>query len=83
MWETHGYDVGIEGNLAKFTQHPDLHAYLLGTHPAVLVEASPQDAVWGIGLDAAQREARTPSRWPGRNLLGFALMEVRERLIAG
>ena len=83
VWETHGYGVVIEGNLAKFTQHQDLHAYLLGTHPAVLVEASPQDAVWGIGLDAAQREARTPSRWPGRDLLGFALMEVRERLIVG
>ncbi len=82
-WEGFGYETVIAGNLAKFTQHAELGAYLLSTHPAVLVEASPQDAVWGIGLDAAQPDARLPSRWTGRNLLGFALMEVRERLIAG
>ena len=83
VWASRGYDAVIEANRAKFTQHADLQAYLLATHPAVLVEASPQDAVWGIGLDAAQRDARSPSRWPGRNLLGFALTEVREQLISG
>ena len=83
VWESHGYDVVVAANLAKFTQHPELGAYLLSTHPAVLVEASPQDAMWGIGLDAAHRDARSPSRWRGRNLLGFALTEVRERLVAG
>jgi ribA/ribD-fused uncharacterized protein len=83
VWEAHCYGVVVAGNLAKFTQHPELGAYLLSTHPAVLVEASPQDAMWGIGLEAAHRDARSPSRWRGRNLLGFALTEVRERLVAG
>jgi ribA/ribD-fused uncharacterized protein len=46
----------------------------------VLVEASPLDRVWGIGLAADHEAAASPSRWRGRNLLGFALMEVRERL---
>jgi ribA/ribD-fused uncharacterized protein len=82
-WEGRGYGAVVEGNVAKFTQHPDLGAYLLSTHPAVLVEASPQDAVWGIGLEARHPDSRAPSRWPGRNLLGFALMEVRERLLGG
>jgi ribA/ribD-fused uncharacterized protein len=82
-WESHGYQAVVNGNLAKFSQHGDLAAYLLSTHPAVLVEASPVDAVWGIGLEAGDRDARLPSRWRGRNLLGFALTEVRERLVAG
>ena len=67
----------MTANLAKFTQHPELGAYLLSTHPAVLVEASPQDAMWGIGLEATHRDARAPSRWRGRNLLGFALTGPR------
>ena len=83
VWESHGYDVVVTANLAKFTQHPELGAYLLSTHPAVLVEASPQDAMWGIGLEAGHRDARAPSRWRGRNLLGFALTEVREQLVTG
>jgi ribA/ribD-fused uncharacterized protein len=46
----------------------------------VLVEASPVDSVWGIGLAADDEQAASPDRWPGLNLLGFALMEVRSRL---
>ena len=45
-----------------------------------LVEASPVDAVWGIGLAAADPGAHDPDRWRGLNLLGFALMDVRARL---
>jgi ribA/ribD-fused uncharacterized protein len=82
VWESRGYEAVVEANRAKFGQHADLQAYLLSTHPAVLVEASPVDDVWGIGLDAGQRDARLPTRWRGRNLLGFALTEVRERLVA-
>jgi len=43
-------------------------------------EASPLDLVWGIGLAAADERAQDPQRWRGLNLLGFALMEARERL---
>jgi len=57
-----------------------LLAYLLATAGRVLVEASPADRVWGIGLAADDRRAGQPSQWRGLNLLGFALMEARERL---
>lgn len=79
-WAKHRFDAVVAGNLAKFTAHPDLRRYLLGTGDQVLVEASPVDAVWGIGLAAARPEARHPRRWPGTNLLGFALMRVREEI---
>jgi hypothetical protein len=49
----------------------------------VLVEASPQDRIWGIGLAAGDQRATSPQQWPGLNLLGFALMEVRQQLRSG
>lgn len=81
-WAENRFDCVVAGNLAKFTAHPDLRRYLLGTGEKVLVEASPDDAVWGIGLAAAHSDARRPDRWPGANLLGFALMRVREEVQA-
>lgn len=79
-WAQHRYDIVVAGNLAKFGQHADLRAFLLGTGERVLVEASPLDAVWGIGLAADDPRAEDPAAWPGDNLLGFALAEVRAAL---
>ena len=79
-WNDARYDAVVRGNLAKFAAHPDLEAFLLSTGERVLVEASPHDKVWGIGMGAQHPDARTPSKWRGTNLLGFALMETRARL---
>lgn len=79
-WAVARVDIVVRGNLAKFGQHDDLRRYLISTAPRVLVEASPRDPVWGIGLSAQDERAGRPSEWRGRNLLGFALMEVRSRL---
>ena len=79
-WAERRFDLVVAGNLAKFGQHPDLLGFLLGTGRRVLVEASPRDAVWGIGLAADDDRAASPENWPGLNLLGFALMEVRDQL---
>ncbi|MCO1582483.1 NADAR family protein [Crossiella sp. SN42] len=81
-WAARRFDIVVAGNLLKFTQHPDLGAYLLATGDRVLVEASPLDPVWGIGLAADDPRAADPAQWPGENLLGFALMAVRDRLRA-
>ena len=70
----------VEGNLAKFNQNAELGNYLLGTRDRVLVEASPADRIWGIGLAADSAQAMDPEQWLGLNMLGFALMEVREKL---
>jgi ribA/ribD-fused uncharacterized protein len=80
VWDEHRFDVVVEGNLAKFGQHPELGAVLLNTGDRVLVEASPLDRVWGIGLSRDDPAAPDPARWRGLNLLGFALMRVRAAL---
>ncbi|MEZ0115490.1 ribA/ribD-fused uncharacterized protein [Catenulispora sp. EB89] len=67
-------------NVEKFRQNPDLLAFLLGTRERVLVEASPVDRIWGIGLAATDERAQDPARWRGLNLLGEALMAARETL---
>lgn len=82
-WETARFDIVVQANLAKFGQHAELGAFLLGTGERVLVEASPVDAIWGIGLAADSPDAQVPARWLGLNLLGFALMQARARLRQG
>jgi ribA/ribD-fused uncharacterized protein len=70
----------VAGNLAKFSNHPDLARYLLSTGDAVLVEASPTDRIWGVGLCREDARASDPRSWRGENRLGFALMNVRQTL---
>ncbi|MFF1452243.1 NADAR family protein [Streptomyces sp. NPDC058274] len=95
VWERERFGIVVDGSVHKFAAHADLREFLLGTGersgtgvlPAggwgrVLVEASPMDRVWGIGLTADDERAADPARWRGQNLLGFALMEARERLRA-
>jgi len=79
-WCAHRFQIVVDGNYAKFSQNAALHDYLLKTGNKVLVEASPVDAIWGIGLSRDDDAALQPSTWQGLNLLGFALMEVRNRL---
>ncbi|MER5521428.1 NADAR family protein [Streptomyces sp. NPDC002763] len=81
-WERERFEIVARGSVHKFGTDPHLREYLLGTGDRVLVEASPVDRVWGIGLAATDEAAADPTRWKGLNLLGFALMEARERLRA-
>ncbi|WP_112469746.1 NADAR family protein [Streptomyces triticisoli] len=82
-WERERFSIVVEGNVHKFAAHPALREFLLATGDRVLVEASPVDRVWGIGLAATDEAATDPDRWRGPNLLGFALMETRRRLRTG
>ncbi len=79
-WAERRFDLVVAGNLAKFGQHPGLRDYLLTSGDRVLVEASPLDRIWGTGLAADHEHGTSPEHWPGLNLLGFALMEVRQLL---
>jgi len=79
-WDEVKHAIVLNGNYAKFSQDAALREYLLGTGDAVLVEASPRDAIWGIGLGAGDDRALDPQLWRGQNMLGFALMEVRDEI---
>ena len=79
-WREHRMELVTVGNVAKFEQDPALAAYLLATGEEVLVEASPTDRIWGIGLGRDNADAKDPQRWRGQNLLGFALIRARSIL---
>lgn len=80
VWERERYRIVVRGNHAKFSQDTRIRDYLLASGSRVLVEASPHDRIWGIGVAADDERAQDPGEWHGRNLLGFALMEVRSRI---
>jgi ribA/ribD-fused uncharacterized protein len=80
LWLRHRDDLALHCNEAKFSQNEGIKTYLLGTKQKVLVEASPVDGIWGIGLDESDPRATFPEEWRGLNLLGFTLMKVRSKL---
>ncbi|MFI6349872.1 NADAR family protein [Streptomyces sp. NPDC050560] len=80
VWAGERFRIVVEGSVHKFGAHTELTEFLLATDRRVLVEASPMDRVWGIGLAADDERAQRPADWRGLNLLGFALMEARERI---
>lgn len=80
IWEQERFGIVVEGSVHKFTSTAALRSFLVGTGSRVLVEASPVDRIWGIGLAADDERAQDPERWRGPNLLGFALMEARDRI---
>ncbi len=82
VWKENARRLVTEGNVHKFSQNEELKAFLMSTEQAVLVEAAPRDQIWGIGLGQDNPKARDPRQWRGQNLLGFALMDVREKLRA-
>ncbi|XP_033637222.1 N-glycosidase YbiA-like [Asterias rubens] len=79
-WNDNRCIIVKKGNFAKFSQNPDLKRLILDTDGTVLVEASPRDCIWGIGLGADNPKAQRKATWRGKNLLGYALTEVREQL---
>ncbi|MFD6456014.1 NADAR family protein [Nocardia sp. NPDC060220] len=81
IWERTRFDIVVAGSVAKFGQDDALREYLVGTGARVLVEASPVDRIWGIGMAADDSGALDPVRWKGLNLLGFALMRARDELV--
>lgn len=68
------------GCYAKFSQNTTLKAALLATGDTILVEASPYDRIWGVGLAENDPRILDPHQWKGQNLLGIVLTEVRSRL---
>ncbi|MCY1021206.1 NADAR family protein [Pyxidicoccus sp. MSG2] len=81
-WERERERIVYEGNRAKFTQSAELLKALLATKGTELVEASPLDRIWGVGLGAEDPRIQDPSKWRGLNLLGKVLTKLREDLLS-
>ena len=80
QWNAVAKDIVFRGNMAKFTQNSDLKGYMLATGDQEIVEASPQDVIWGIGLSADDPDAHDKTKWKGTNWLGEVLMDVRDSI---
>jgi ribA/ribD-fused uncharacterized protein len=79
-WKAKRESIVYVGCREKFAQHPGLRTLLLATAPTELVEASPYDVIWGVGLSEHHPDITDKSKWRGQNLLGQALMKVRDTL---
>ena len=79
-WESKAKEIVLNGNLAKFRQDKKLRQLLLDTGDSILVEASPYDKIWGIGLTEDDKRAKSKSTWQGKNWLGYILTEVKQIL---
>ncbi|MCG8331867.1 MAG: NADAR family protein [Chitinophagales bacterium] len=81
IWNEHKYEIVKKGNFHKFNQSPEQKEFLINTKNRILVEASPYDKIWGIGMRQDEYGIENPYNWKGPNLLGFAIMEVRDELM--
>jgi len=81
IWNENKVRIVYHGNKAKFTQNPDLLSDLFATEDKLIVEASPYDKVWGIGLNEQMAKVIPEKNWEGENLLGRILSQLREDLI--
>ena len=79
-WKAKRESIVYVGCREKFTQYPGLRTLLLATAPTELVEASPYDVIWGVGLSERHPDITDKSKWRGQNLPGKALMKVRDAL---
>ena len=82
VWGEHKAEFVRQANFAKFTQCEELRKFICSTEGKILVEASPFDRIWGIGMGEHNEKCVNPATWRGSNLLGFTLMEVRDRILA-
>ena len=80
VWDEIKFSVVLNASYLKFSQNAKLREFLLSTKDKILVEASPVDKIWGIGLAASDENAHNPMKWRGQNLLGFALMRARDEI---
>lgn len=80
IWDKNKFDFVVASNIQKFSQNAEIRKKLLDTQNKTLVEASPYDKIWGIGMSFSDPNVLDSKKWKGSNLLGKALMKVRENL---
>ncbi|CAF0855622.1 unnamed protein product [Didymodactylos carnosus] len=80
IWLENRSKIVSNGNYLKFTQNEHLKKALLEQHGKILVEASPNDQIWGIGMDQSNPRVANRSEWKGLNLLGFILTDICNKI---
>ena len=80
LWEGHLEETAFEIVRQKFEADASLRQLLLSTGDALICNANPDDLIWGAGIAAGDPRLRDPAKWKGSNLLGKALMRVREHV---
>lgn len=80
IWEANRKEIFEDILFHKFRTNAKSEREILSTGDRILVEASPFDKIWGIGMDENHPDAENPSKWKGLNLLGEVLMEVRKKI---
>jgi ribA/ribD-fused uncharacterized protein len=81
VWESACRQIVYDANYAKARQNPDVMDEYHRTRMTEIVEASPEDRIWGIGLHEDDADILDRSKWKGTNWLGIAIMDVRTTLI--
>jgi len=80
-WDKYKIDIVTQASYLKFTQNPELLKIMIEHKDLTLVEASPEDKIWGIGLHFSNDNVLDETKWQGENLLGKCLMKARDRII--
>lgn len=83
VWDLYARDIVYNGNYYRFMQNRDQYDLLLSTQGTTLVEASPEDTIWGIGLGKDDPRCLDRKLWRGTNWLGETLTKLRDDFIAG
>jgi ribA/ribD-fused uncharacterized protein len=81
IWDKVNLQIVYKGNYAKYTQNEELKQLLINTGDRLLVEASPYDQIWGIGLGETEPNIDNPLVWKGQNLLGWAITLVKQEIL--
>ena len=81
VWNMNRENIVFQGNVYKFSKHPNLKSALLDTRGTTLVECSPYDTIWGIGLRDDDPRIKNRATWKGLNLLGKTLTRLRDQLV--
>ena len=76
LWDSWRQEIAVYVLTQKFESSSELKTFLLSTGSSILVEASPRDKIWGIGIST--KDAIAGNKWQGQNLLGQYLMKVRQ-----
>ena len=80
LWKSYICAIAFDVVLAKFSANHEAKDMLLNVTEDYIVEAAPRDRIWGVGMGAKNVNISKPSEWKGCNILGWALMQTREKL---